>query len=99
MKKMSKLKVDGKVFELEERTCKGGCGLRFKTLLNSDQEYARHNCYEVCKDGKISREEHKKKFNHTHRSQKKRDWKQNEPEDLQPDRQTFEQVRPEDDWC
>jgi hypothetical protein len=35
---------------LEQRECRGGCGLKFKVLPQSKQQYARSNCESYCKD-------------------------------------------------
>jgi len=35
-------------YQLEERTCKGGCDRSFKVLPKSDQWYARSDCEHVC---------------------------------------------------
>lgn len=35
---------------LEQRECKGGCGLKFKVLPTSPQWYARGNCEAYCRD-------------------------------------------------
>lgn len=35
---------------LEQRECRGGCGLKFKVLPQSKQQYARSNCESYCRE-------------------------------------------------
>ena len=36
--------IHGKRMTLEERVCRCGCGIKFKTLLSSPQQFARRAC-------------------------------------------------------
>lgn len=47
--KLESVTIAGLSVELEERTCEGGCGKKFKVLPSSSVRTARRNCEAACK--------------------------------------------------
>ena len=54
---MERLILHGEVIELEERTCSGGCGMKFKVMPNSPITRARKRCEQYCKGHSMSHDE------------------------------------------
>lgn len=64
------------MIELEERTCAGGCGRKFKVTPNSKHATYFSDCETRCEKRRENNFEIKKKFNPNHGADpKKRDWR------------------------